>query len=112
MATKFPTLSDLEFYQSKQKLPAWAGKLKSRPQSRFTHELIDYVVNSHAGNRPSSGELAAGNLLSIVRSYRCRGLDLKQELNRIAANPECAISPRRRASYARKWAARLNEISK
>lgn len=99
-----PTHSDLAFFQSRQRLPAWANRLESRPSSIST---IDCLVASHAGTRTTPAELSAGNLLAIVRSYRRRGLDLAHELERIAQAPGCAIHPEKRARLARKWAARL-----
>jgi len=107
----FPTYTDLEFYRSRQPLPSWVRKLKKpRPTSTMVEtavDMIDTVVRAHAGIQPSSGELAAHNLQAILRSYRRRGLDLRRELRKIAANPECAIHPEKRAAFARKWASRL-----
>lgn len=68
---------------------------------------IDCVVNAHAGERPTAGELAAHNLLVIVRSYAKRKKDLTAELQRIAAAPGCPINPEKRVAFARKWARRL-----
>jgi hypothetical protein len=70
------------------------------------------VVEAHAGaTRHTPGEVAAYNLLSILRSYRRRKLDLASELNKLAANPECVINPEKRAAFARKWARRLVEVT-
>jgi hypothetical protein len=100
----FPTQTDLAFYQSKTQ-PKWAQKLKRREP---TWETIDIVVNAHAGVRHSdAGEIAAGNLLAILRSYRRRKLNLVSELRKIAANPECLINTEKRAAFARKWLRRL-----
>jgi hypothetical protein len=105
MATHFPCSADLAFYQSKR-TPAWAARIKSPAVAS-----IDHCVNSHAGqHRPSSGQVAAGNLLAILAGYRRRGQDLESELLRIALHPGCAISPEKRAAFARKWALRLARL--
>lgn len=103
---RFPLAIDLQFFQSKQDLPAWASLFATRG-TRQSHALIDDVVNAHAGLRPTAGEVAAGNLLSIVRSWRRRDADLAQGLSELALHPQCAISPEKRAAFARRWAERL-----
>lgn len=103
---RFPLAIDLQFFQSKQDLPAWASPFANRV-TRQSHALIDDVVNAHAGLRQTAGELAAGNLLSIVRSWCRRGADLVQGLSELAIHPQCAISPEKRAAFARRWARRL-----
>jgi hypothetical protein len=102
----FPRAIDVQFFQSKQVLPAWARRFATKV-SRPAHALIDDVVNAHACLRPTAGEVAALNLLSIVRSWRNRGADLVQELETVAVHPQCAISPEKRAAFARRWAKRL-----
>lgn len=57
----FPCVTDLAFYSSKTR-PAWAQRLEPRENSS-----IDSVINAHAGQRNTSGELAAHNLLAILR---------------------------------------------
>lgn len=104
----FPTRTDLEFFQSRQRLPGWIGRIVTKSQLPPPHALIDDVVNAHAGVRVTSGEVAVHNLLSIIRSYRRRGADVVQELRRLAEYPECAINPEKRAAFARKWARRLS----
>lgn len=110
--THFPTRTDLEFYRSKQPVPAWVQKIDPQPKMPFSEPtaLIDVVIAAHARIRPSSGEMAADNLLAIVRSWRRRGLNLAAKLQVISKNPECAINPEKRAAFARKWALRLVEI--
>jgi len=111
----FPTETDLRFHESLHR-PAWASLLidarnkRKWPPAAELPTLIESVVNAHAGIRLSSGECAAHNLLAIVRSYRRRGLDLESELKKIAVRPECAIRPERRASFARKWARRMQTV--
>jgi hypothetical protein len=100
----FTTKTDLAFYQSKR-LPVWAQNLERRELT--APALIDCVVNSHADVRVTAGELVACNLLSIVRSYRRRRLNLAHELRKIAANPGCVINPEKRAAFARRWLRRL-----
>ena len=111
--TRFPTRTDLEFYRSKQPVPAWAQKIEPPPKMPHVDPVapIDTIIAAHAGIRSSSGELAAYNLLAIVRSYRRRGLNLVVKLDAIAANPECAINPEKRSAFARKWASKLKEIT-
>jgi hypothetical protein len=107
----FPTETDLRFYESKR-VPQWAAPLikargKRLPGAETPLALIDDVVNAHAGERITSGECAAHNLLSLARSYRRRGLDLEQRLSELAREPGCLINPEKRASFARKWARRM-----
>lgn len=107
---RFPTLTDVEFYRSRQEPPAWVVRLMQDPKHKWAKaevSLIDLVVDSHAGVRSTAGEIAASNLLAILRSYRRRGVDLRKSLLKIARMPECAINPEKRAAFARKWAARL-----
>ena len=111
----FPIQIDLEFHLSKQALPVWAQKVqaaqdakaKRAPWSADCASTIDIIVNAHAGVRHSSGEMAAHNLLAIVRGYRRRGIDLENKLRFLAGHPECLIDPKKRAAFARKWATRI-----
>jgi hypothetical protein len=107
LRSSFPREVDLQFFRSKQALPAWARPFAMRDKRSLGHALIDDVVNAHACWRPTAGEVAASNLLSIVRSWRNRGADLVQELEAVAVHPQCAISPEKRAAFARRWAKRL-----
>jgi hypothetical protein len=106
MKTRFPTATDLAFYRSKT-TPPWAARLAGGMAST---DLIDLVVESHGGRTcPARGELAALNLLAILRSARRLGeLDLR--LRELAAHPQCAINPEKRAAFARKWAARVGVV--
>lgn len=112
----FPTETDLRFFESKR-VPRWAQPLMAERAKRYRTlaielpTLIDDVVNAHAGLRMSSGECAAHNLLSIVRSYRRRGLILERHLAQLAVEPGCAINPEKRAAFARKWARRMQGAS-
>lgn len=100
----FPCKSDLEFYQSKR-TPAWAKRIEKPPASIST--AIDTCVNAHAGFRYTKGELAAHNLLTLIRGAVRRNQDLRQCLLVIANHPECLLDPHKRASFARKWARRV-----
>lgn len=100
----FPCHSDLAFFNSKR-TPRWAHRFA--PNRDLGVPQIDLVINAHAGLRPTSGEVAAHNLLAILRSMERRGLNIGHELARIAQYPECAIHPEKRAAFARKWARRL-----
>lgn len=104
----FPTHADLAFYQARQELPQWAAAL-AKPAVVHV-DIIDHVVNAHASVRPTSGELAAHNLMALVRSRQRRGGNIAQALQELAQHPQCAINPEKRASFARKWAARV-EVS-
>lgn len=107
----FPTQIDVDFYLSKQKLPAWAQKVQKIQEAKFdAAEGIEFIVNAHAGVRGSDGERAAHNLLAIVRGYRRRKVDLGAELCQLSTNPGCVINPEKRAAFARKWARRLGAI--
>ena len=55
----FPTRTDVQFFQSKQRLPNWTnavpiGAGDRKYQSERLRTLIDDVVNSHAGIYPSA----------------------------------------------------------
>lgn len=109
--SNFPCESDLRLFEAKR-VPAWALAMRAGKKSAVTRhpdarELIDFCVNSHAGIRPAAGEMAAGNLLAIVSSWRRRGKDLAQELEVVSRHPECVQNPEKRAAFARKWAKRL-----
>jgi hypothetical protein len=114
----FPSQIDVDFYLSKQKLPAWAQKVQAAREAKLQRaswsvdaaEGIEFIVNAHAGVRGSDGERAAHNLLAIVRGYRRRKVDLGAELRQLSTNPGCAINPEKRAAFARKWARRLGAI--
>jgi hypothetical protein len=94
-----------------KRVPQWAAPLikarAKRPGAETLPALIDAVVNAHAGERMTSGECAVHNLLAIVRSCRRRGLNLEQRLSELAREPGCLINPEKRASFARKWARRM-----
>lgn len=106
----FPTETDLRFYESKR-VPQWAAPLVRARAKRYGAEelpaLIDDVVNAHGGERMTSGQCAVHDLLTIVRSYRRRGLGLEQRLGQLAQEPGCLINPEKRAAFARKWARRM-----
>ena len=114
----FPTRADLEFFQSRQRLPGWTSRIAVKSGDRAhqatrvaQHAKIDDVVNAHAGARDTSGEVAAHNLLVIVQSYQRRKVDLAKELQKLAKDPGCAINPEKRAAFARKWSNRLARTS-
>ncbi len=102
----FPCQTDLDFYQSKR-TPRWSARIRRHPYSESRTSWVDRLVEAHAKVRPTSGELTAHNLLSILRSQRRRGEDLEASLRTIAEHPECMIDPKKRAAFARKWAERM-----
>jgi hypothetical protein len=108
----FPTETDLRFYEAKH-VPRWAAPLikarAKRPGAELLPALIDDVVNAHAGERLTSGECAVHNLLTIVRSWRRRGEDIRISLLEVSQAPGCLINPEKRAAFARKWARRMQE---
>lgn len=100
----FPCKADLEFYQAKRE-PAWARNIRNAPKPS-----IDAVVNAHGGIRLLSGECAALNLMALTNPFwkaKAPASALAAHLEQIALHPQCAISPKRRAGFARKWAAKL-----
>ena len=112
MTMTFPNRTDLEFFQSRQRLPRWTSRIQIKSgdaayQSERSRVLIDDVVNAHAKIQSTSGELAAHNLLVLVRSYQRRKTNLVAELLKLTTHPECAINPEKRSAFARKWANRL-----
>lgn len=106
----FPCEADLKLYTAKR-LPQWAKDMRAAEQkARASTPLIDVVVNAHAWIRVTSGECAAHNLMMLVSSCQRRTPDaLTEYLESIARNPQCAISPKRRAGFARKWARKLSQ---
>jgi|GEM_PF-3347490 len=109
---RFPNLTDVEFYRSKQTLPSWAtGILQAKAYGHkwLTAEvnLIDLVVNSHAGIRLTRGELGATNGVSLIRSCRRRRGDL-EGLMRDMINNEGGNN-RERAVHAARWMKRLKK---
>lgn len=107
----FPSKVDVAFYRAKQEytLPGWARKLVAEERGPTPAFMIDHVVNIHGGIKLRSGECVAHNLCLIVRrwSRRFDRRELIAELQELARHPQCAISPARRSSFARKWARRL-----
>lgn len=101
MTTKFPCATDLAFYQARR-MPRWAWTIKT-PEAA----TIDSVVNAHGSLRVTSGECAVQNLLMLLRGGTRRGIAIEKILANLATHPACAISPEKRAAFARKWAARL-----
>ena len=102
----FPIAADVEFFQSRQHVPAWANRIQVKRDPGY-FASIDNVVNAHAGSRPTAGEQAANNLLVIVRSFQKRKANLVQELQRLSMDPGCAFNPEKRAAFSRKWANRI-----
>lgn len=71
-------------------------------------ELVNACVNANAGVRLTSGELAAHNLMALVRRVRGEGREtLMQRLLDLAHCPGTVISPKRRAGFALRWYRRL-----
>lgn len=109
----FPAQADVDFYRAMQKVPGWILTLTAEREKKQNvlgwerHALIDIVVNAHSGQRPTSGECAAHNLLAIVRSWRRRGEDIRVSLLEVSQAPGCMINPEKRAAFARKWARRM-----
>lgn len=105
MKSRFPNSADFAFYQSRQRAPQWAEQwvLRSRVE-------VDSVVNAHACIRPTSGEVAAQNLMLLIRGVERRRGNVEEFLSSVALNPMCAISPQRRAGFARKWARRIRRV--
>ena len=99
----FPCKADLEFYQAKRE-PAWARNIRNAPKPS-----IDVVVNAHAHVRLLSGECAAQNLRALLGPYLRDSTSkyLADYREEIALHPQYAISSKRRAGFARKWAAKL-----
>ena len=97
----FPTKTDLAFYQD-QMTPGWGRRFRS------AGSLIDQCVNDHAQVRWTHGELAAFNLMQLVRGAVRLGKNPLEYLEQLAHNPACSTSPRRRAAFARKWVRRSN----
>ena len=82
-----------------------AHKSKSlRGAPAIASPSIHKMVNDHAGIRMTSGEMAANNLLVILRSARRRGRsELLQVMLQMAFSPGTVMSAERRAGYCLKW---------
>ena len=106
----FPIAADVEFFQSRQRVPTWACRLQAKREPHY-FASIDNVVNAHAEIRSTAGEMAAHNLLVLVRSFQKRKADLAQELQRVAREPGCAFNSEKRTAFARKWGRRLAEVN-
>lgn len=114
----FPCQADLDFYEALHE-PAWVVKMRAADKNRRPRLqsdrarkdlLIDRVINSHGGRRVTSGECASANLMVLAASCIRRTPEaLADYLESIAQNPQCVISPKRRAGFARKWARKLRE---
>jgi hypothetical protein len=103
----FPSAADFRFWQAKQAAPSWA--------SRFTEKVVpdvDGCVNAHTGAKVTSGELAAQNLLALLRGHRRRGGDVVQYLTQLSRVPGTSMNPEKRAAFAKKWAARMQKSQK
>jgi hypothetical protein len=89
-----------------RKMPNWAVGV--RGVQADPRELVDACVNANAGARPTVGELAAHNLMVLVRRARGEGRDaLMERLLGLAQYPGTVISPKRRAGFALRWYRRL-----
>ena len=87
----------VEFWTARNQ-PKWANLVKASLPS----PSIDRLVNGHAGIRLTDGEMAANNLLAILRGARKRG-ELVDTLTRLGMEPGTLINPRRRSGYCWKW---------
>lgn len=114
----FPTEADLNFYEALRE-PAWVARMRvlrarrhwepNTQQARMAM-LVDAVVNAHGRIRVTSGECASHNLMALAKSFRAHDIkELAAYLESFAREPACAISPKRRAGFAAKWARRLRE---
>lgn len=109
--SNFPTESDVAFFEAKR-APDWVLLMRERKTGTWCNrgnpsDLINACVNAHAGIRPTKGELAAHNLMAIVKGWQRRKEDLVAALELTARHPQCAIDPRKRSAFALKWAKRL-----
>lgn len=104
----FPTQTDLDFWESKRQ-PAWAARIKRQavPESWKRPDMIDNVVNAHAGLRfATSSACETHNMCAFVKGWLRRGEDVIARLLELVANPQ-GPNPPKRAALARKWARRL-----
>ena len=97
------TKTTLDWYRQKTQ-PKWAKSVLEKE----TKISIDGVINSQSGyGKDIDNHYAVRNLLSLCKSYRKRKLDLVKELKRISNCPGTVICPEKRASFAKKWANRI-----
>lgn len=101
----FPTLTDLAFWNARNE-PGWASRIKTHKPLRKDAPNIDHVVNAHAGGRMNPGHLETHNVCAFVAGWLRRGEPVRDRLLELAADPG-GTNPRKRASLARKWAARI-----
>jgi len=87
-------------------MPNWAVGVRGVQADPREH--VDACVNANAGVRPTGGELAAHNLMVLVRRARGEGREaLMKRLLDLAHYPGTVISPKRRSGFAWRWYRRL-----
>ena len=98
-------LIHLQYWRQKKAEPRWADALVTK-ERRIS---IDCVINANAGIKVRDYEIDAGNVLEILRLAGKRGkADLLEKLRRMSVSPGTVIRPERRASYCKKWLARID----
>ena len=101
------TQAHIDFYRAK-KVPA--SSLQRYVKKPFNvkwyrpTDSIDILINSQAKETHKGTE--PHNILSFLRGYRHRGIDILRELERMADTPY-NTDPKRRTAYAKKWYMRL-----
>lgn len=82
--------------------PKWVSEWKGH------HPNINAMINAKVRTQVPRYELAANNLLVILRGMRKRGV-LLHGLQGMAQNPGTLISPQRRRGYCIKWLRRIGQ---
>src|SRR5512145_101201 len=101
------TDTHLAYWRERKAQPTWA------PAVRLTGGLydvsIDRVVNTNAGVRRTDGEIAANNLLVLLRlNYKRGGTEgMIIALRNMAFSSRCVHRPKRRAAWCKKWLRRI-----
>ena len=83
--------------------PKWMGQWEGR------YPDINGMINAKVRRRAPEYELAAGNLIAILKEMRKRG-DLIRGLWRMSRDPGTLISPARRKANCIKWLRKIGEL--
>jgi hypothetical protein len=98
------THTHLEYWKNHQRRPSWFDLIERKPKCLIN---VNHCVNAHAEIKVTDNELAASNLLNILRILRKRSKSLLKHLDEMSIDPGTVISPERRSAYCKKWAKRI-----
>lgn len=89
--------------------PSWVKDAVGASWRLTRGELVEACVCANAEVRVTRGELAAHNLMSLLRRARLEGPSaLSARLLELAHHPGTVVDPKRRSGFALKWYKRLS----